>query len=55
MQGRTASYYVQQLFATNRGTHVLPMSLDCDEDRIYACAVLDDEDGGAVVVKFVNA
>lgn len=52
---RTASYYVQQLFATNRGTHVLPVSLDCDEDRIYASAVLDEEDGGAVIVKFVNA
>lgn len=25
---RTASYYVQQLYAQNKGTHVLPLTMD---------------------------
>lgn len=50
---RTSSYLVQQLFATNRGTHVLPTT--CPDGDIYASAVLDRDDNGAVIVKVVNA
>lgn len=51
---RTASYYVQQLFANNRGTHVLPMTVKVDSDKIYATAACAADDRDAVVVKLVN-
>ena len=51
----TSSYYVQQLFSTNRGTHVLPIALTENTDKIYASAVADEEDSDAVIVKVVNA
>lgn len=50
---RTSSYLVQQLFSLNRGTHVLPTT--CPDGDIYASAVLDKNDFGAVIVKVVNA
>lgn len=50
----TASYYVQQLFSTNRGTHVLPIAVKGDSGNIYASAVRDADDSGAVIVKVVN-
>lgn len=50
----TASYYVQQLFATNRGTHVLPITVNGDTDKIYTTAARDVDDRDAVVVKVVN-
>lgn len=49
----TSSYYVQQLFATNRGTHVLPIT--GYSGKLYASAVIDQNDGNAVIVKVVNA
>lgn len=50
---RTSSYLVQQLFATNRGTHVLPTT--CPDGDIYASAVLDKDDSSAIIIKVVNA
>ena len=57
---RSVSYYVQQLFATNRGTHVLPLTMagqpvagQDGQDGLFASAVLD-KPAGDVVVKVVN-
>lgn len=54
---RSCSYEVQQLFAHNRGTHVLPLTQGkqpvAGQDSLYASAVLDRE-AGEVVVKIVN-
>jgi alpha-L-arabinofuranosidase len=65
----TPSYYVQQIFSTNRGDRVLPLELrgldslraraegtDREAGRIeplYACAAMD-ETAGEVVLKVVN-
>lgn len=56
----TCSYLVQQLFALNRGTHVLPLTMAgqpltgrAEQDSLYASAVWD-ETSGDVVVKVVN-
>lgn len=51
---RTSSYYVQQLFSTNRGTSVLPITVKGDTDKIYASAARDAGDKDAVIVKVVN-
>lgn len=51
---RTSSYYVQQLFSTNRGTHTLPIVVSGNMDNIYVSAVADGSDGNAVIVKVVN-
>lgn len=51
---RTASYYVQQMFSQNRGTHVLPVTAKGGTDHVYATAARDAADHDAVVVKFVN-
>lgn len=51
----TSSYYVQQLFSTNRGTHVLPIKVTGNSEKIYASAVADKDDNDAVIVKMVNA
>ena len=51
----TSSYYVQQLFSTNRGTHVLPIKITGNSEKIYASAVADKDDNDAVIVKMVNA
>lgn len=54
----TPNYYVQKLFGTNRGTHVLPVLLDGSPKNnragLYASASLDAK-AGEVVVKVVNA
>ncbi len=55
---RTPNYYVQQLYAGNKGTNVLPLScenLDLKgQDSIYASAIVDKEKS-EVIVKIVNA
>jgi alpha-L-arabinofuranosidase len=55
---RTPSYYVQQLFARNRGDRVLPVALGQttagEEKRMYASAAIDDS-SGEVIIKVVNA
>ena len=62
---RSASYYVQQLYMCNRGTHVLPTTLAIDggkpavnpvpkgEDGVFASAVAD-QNQNCVIVKVVN-
>ena len=54
---RTASYYVQQLYMNNRGTHVLPTTLSQPtpngEDGLFASAVLD-KDENHIIVKLIN-
>ena len=56
----TASYYVQQLYATNKGTNVLPATLDGkpaagneDQNGLFASAVIDRETG-EYIVKVAN-
>lgn len=56
----TASYYVQQLYATNKGTNVLPTSLDGkpaagneDQNGLFASAVTD-KTTGEYIVKVAN-
>ncbi|MBD5354848.1 MAG: alpha-L-arabinofuranosidase [Bacteroides sp.] len=56
----TASYYVQQLYSTNKGSRVLPLTLDgkpvtgtAGQEGLYASAVTDDSTGG-YIVKAVN-
>ena len=54
---RTPNYYVQQMYSTNAGTHVLPVSSDKanlrGENGIYASSVWD-ADANTVIVKIVN-
>ncbi|MDE5963465.1 MAG: alpha-L-arabinofuranosidase, partial [Alistipes sp.] len=57
---RSCSYYVQQLFACNRGTHVLPLVMDGrvvsgqeGQDGLFASAVIDDG-RHEIIVKVVN-
>ncbi|MDE5904146.1 alpha-L-arabinofuranosidase C-terminal domain-containing protein [Duncaniella sp.] len=56
----TASYYVQQLYASNKGSRVLPLTLDGQpvtgaegQNGLYASAVTDDATGG-YIVKIAN-
>lgn len=56
----TASYYVQQLYAQNKGTRVLPLTMEGrpvagkeGQDDLYASAVID-EPRGAYIVKVAN-
>jgi alpha-L-arabinofuranosidase len=53
----TPNYYVQKLFSTNRGTHVLPVLLDGaaknGQNGLYASAARDDRTGD-VILKVVN-
>lgn len=58
----TCSYYVQQLYATNKGTHVLPLSTTVDkkpvagiegQNGLFASAVWDADDSH-VIIKAVN-
>ena len=56
---RTASYYVQQLFATNKGTHVVQTTMDgapvAGQNGLFASAVFDkNHPYGEIVVKIVN-
>jgi alpha-N-arabinofuranosidase len=57
---RTASYYVQQLFAVNKGTHVIPLTMDKKpltgakgQNGLFASAVVDKDDG-LYIIKIVN-
>jgi alpha-L-arabinofuranosidase len=57
---RTASYFVQQLFALNKGSHVLPLTMDKKnvtgaegQNGLFAGAVWDRSDN-ACIVKVVN-
>jgi alpha-N-arabinofuranosidase len=53
----TTNYYVQQLFATNRGTHVLNMQKNnqpiAGQNDFFASAALDQQTG-EVILKLVN-
>ena len=53
----TPNYYVQKLFATNRGTHVLPILADekplTGQQELYATAALDKENN-EIILKIVN-
>ncbi len=53
----TPNYYVQKLFATNRGTHVLPMLMDnktiTGQENLYASAALD-KNTNELILKIVN-
>lgn len=55
---RTPNYYVQQLYAMNPGTDVVPLILDgkpvAGQDSIYASATTDKATG-EIIVKIVNA
>jgi alpha-N-arabinofuranosidase len=54
----TPNYYVQKLFSTNKGTHILPVLLDGSprngQQNLYASASLD-KPAGEMVLKVVNA
>ena len=54
----TANYYVQRLFAHNRGDRILPVALTetsaGETSRLYASSTLDDATG-TVILKLVNA
>lgn len=50
----TPNYYVQKLFANNRGDVLLPVKFDAtDKKKLYASATRDDVTG-EVIVKIVN-
>ncbi|OQB30114.1 MAG: Extracellular exo-alpha-L-arabinofuranosidase precursor [Bacteroidetes bacterium ADurb.Bin174] len=57
---RTASYYVQQLFSHNKGTNVLPLTMNrkavtgaSDQNGLFASAVYDENEKN-IIVKIVN-
>lgn len=57
---RSCSYHVQHLYSTNKGTHVLPATMDGKpvagkegQNRLYASAVKDTQKG-EYIVKVVN-
>lgn len=57
---KSVSYYVQQLYAMNKGTNVLPTTMNgkavagnLDQDGLFASAVYDAADG-SYIVKIVN-
>lgn len=57
---RTVSYYVQQLYSLNKGTNVLPLTMnnkvvagDDDQDGLFASAAADSKEN-VVIVKIVN-
>ena len=57
---KSVSYYVQQLYATNKGTNVLSLTMDKKpvagqpgQDGLFASAVFDKQTG-EVIVKVVN-
>jgi len=53
----TPSYYVQKLYATNKGTRVIPVQADGEvlagQNGLYASAVLDEEQQ-TIIIKIVN-
>ena len=57
---KTVSYYVQQLYSLNKGTHVLPLTMDNrpvagveGQNGLFASAVWD-KDQQQIIVKIVN-
>jgi alpha-L-arabinofuranosidase len=54
----TPNYYVQKLFAVNRGTHLVPLTYQdkplTGQDNLYASAVID-RNKKEVIVKIVNS
>ena len=57
---RTVSYYVQQMYATNAGTHVLPLTMDTrpvanqeGQNGLFASAAFD-KNTGEVIIKVAN-
>ena len=54
----TPNYYVQQLFSTNKGSHVIPALMDdkvvAGQDSLYASATVDDKTN-EIILKLVNA
>ena len=57
---RTVSYYVQQLYATNKGTHVLRLTMDKrpvanqdGQNGLFASAAFD-KDANEVIIKVAN-
>lgn len=54
----TPDYYVQKLFSLNKGTHVVPITMNNDviagQDSLYASAVVDKAKN-EIVIKIVNA
>ena len=57
---KSVSYYVQQMYAMNRGTNVLSLTMDGKpvagqegQDGLFASAVTDKADG-SVIVKVIN-
>lgn len=54
----SASYYVQKMFSTNRGTHILPVTLNgqplTGQNGLYASAVVD-RSSREIILKVVNA
>ncbi len=57
---KSVSYYVQQMYAMNRGTNVLPMTMagkpiagQEGQDGLFASSVVDKADG-TVIVKVIN-
>jgi len=54
----TPNYYVQKLFSTNAGTHVIPVLLDgqvlSGNNNIYSSSTIDKKTG-EVIIKLVNA
>src|SRR5690606_25264066 len=53
----TPNYYVQKLFSTNRGTHVLPLLMDdkavTGQQELYASAAFD-KNTNELILKIVN-
>jgi len=53
----TPNYYVQQLYATNKGSHVVPALMNdaavAGRDSLYASAVVDEKTN-EIVIKLVN-
>ncbi len=54
----TPDYYVQKLYATNKGTKVVPITLNNDvvagQDSLYATAAIDEK-ANELIIKVVNA
>jgi alpha-L-arabinofuranosidase len=54
----TPDYYVQKLFSTNKGTKVVPITLNNEavtgQDSLYATAAIDEVEN-ELVIKIVNA
>ena len=58
---KSTSYYVQQMYAANKGTNVLPLTMNKQsvagkdgQDGLYASSVID-KTTGEIIVKVVNA